>query len=123
LVRFFISLFLVTAVIGGVVLLGVDLGYFTKPSFFETTLLLLLFSTGIIYRYLYKANNSGFFVQLYLLTMTLKLLFYCTYIFIIVHKDKNAAFGNVVFFMTTYILFTSLEIGFLHTKVSRKTKS
>jgi hypothetical protein len=90
------------------------------PSFFYQTLIFLVFSTGVIYGYLYKAGSTGFFVQLYLLTMAVKMLAYGAYIFIIVHQDKQGAFANVVFFMIIYGLFTALEIGFLYRKITHR---
>jgi hypothetical protein len=122
LVKFFASLIAVAAAIAGLVLIGANGGYFSKPSFFFKTLLFLLFSTSLIYVYLYKAKNQSFFIQLYLLTMAVKLLAYCAYILIVILHDKRAAIGNVIFFMVTYFVFTSLEIGFLYAKISRKNR-
>jgi hypothetical protein len=117
--KFFFYLFLTALIITGCLFLGIEHGYFNRPSFFLKTLLLLVFSTSIIYTYLYKADKPGFFLQLYMLTMVVKLLAYCSYVLIIVRSDKTAAFSNVIFFMITYFVFTALEIGFLYKKVSR----
>jgi hypothetical protein len=90
------------------------------PSFFFQTLIFLVFSTAVIYAYLQKAATPGFFVQLYLLTMAVKLLAYSAYNFIIVLRDKQGAFANVVFFMLMYGLFTALEIAFLYRKITHR---
>jgi len=89
-----------------------------QPSFFYQTLIFLVFSTGLIYRYLYKASRPEFFVQLYLLTMAVKILAYGVYAYIMISKDAAGAALNVVFFMITYFCFTALEITFLYRKIS-----
>ncbi|MBT1699818.1 hypothetical protein KK083_23220 [Fulvivirgaceae bacterium PWU4] len=116
--RFFIALLLTAAVIAATVLLAASSGYFAKPSFFLKTLILLTFATGMIYVYLYKANKPEFFLQLYLLTMVVKLLAYCAYNLVMIISDRAAATGNVVFFMVTYFVFTILEVGFLYRKIT-----
>jgi hypothetical protein len=120
--RFFIALLLTAVAIAAVVLLAASSGYFIKPSFFLKTLVLLTFSTAVIYVYLYKASKPEFFLQLYLLTMVVKLLAYCAYNLVMILKDKPAAVGNVIFFMVTYFLFTLLEIGFLYRKIAGGNK-
>ena len=93
---------------------------FQAPSFFLSTLLLLAVSTGVIYRYLHKADSGVFFVQMYLLTMVIKVLAYGAYNLIMILRDKASAVENVVFFMLTYFIFTALEIGFLHRKIDTR---
>jgi hypothetical protein len=90
------------------------------PSFFFETLIFLVFSTGVIYAYLYKAATPGFFVQLYLLSMSVKLLAYGAYNFIVILQDRPGAGANVVFFMIAYGLFTALEIAFLYRKITHR---
>jgi hypothetical protein len=90
------------------------------PSFFYQTLIFLLFSTIVIYAYLYKVSKPDYFVQLYLLTMAVKLLGYGAYVYFMITGDGNGAIANVVFFMTTYFIFTTLEIVFLYHKNSSK---
>lgn len=115
-------LLLTAAVIAATVLLAASSGYFAKPSFFLKTLILLTFATGMIYVYLYKANKPEFFLQLYLLTMVVKLLAYCAYNLVMIISDRAAATGNVVFFMVTYFVFTILEVGFLYRKITGRDK-
>jgi hypothetical protein len=123
LIRFFISLAVATAVVAGVVQLGADRGWFECPSFFVMTLVFLVFSTSVIFVYLYKANKPTFFLQLYLFSMVLKLLAYCGYNFMMILNDRASAVGNVVFFMVTYFLFTVVEIMFLYWKISGQNPS
>jgi hypothetical protein len=97
-------------------------GYFVKPSFFLTTLLLLFLVTTIIFLYLYNAKKPQFFLQLYLFTMLMKLVLYCVYNFIMVTRHPKGAMGNVVFFMATYFVFTALEIVFLYRKIASNSR-
>lgn len=88
------------------------------PSFFYQTLIFLVFTTTTIFVYLYKVNKPDFFVQLYLLTMAVKLVAYGAYNLLMVLKDKSGAAENVVFFMILYLVFTTLEIVFLYRKIT-----
>jgi hypothetical protein len=118
--KFFISLFISGALLGGITLFGVGEGAFGKPSFFFQTLIFLIFSTGLLFVYLFKANKPDFFLQLYLLSMTVKLLAYCSYCLIVILKDRSGAIENVVFFMVCYFVFTVIEIGFLYRKINSR---
>jgi hypothetical protein len=119
LIRFVIVLLTSAAIIAGATWLASQQHWLPLPSFFFQTLILLAFSTLLIYRYLYKAEKSEFFVQLYLLTMTVKLLAYGVYNVFVVLQDKAGATANVVFFMAVYAIFTFLEITFLYRRISR----
>ncbi|HEY0653952.1 MAG TPA: hypothetical protein VGD65_12525 [Chryseosolibacter sp.] len=121
--RFLLALLVVAAVVWAVVSYGAVQGYFQRPSFFIQTLIFLTFSTALVFFYLYTAEKPGFFVQLYLLTMAVKLLAYLVFCFVMISNDKPSAVGNVVFFMATYFLFTALEIGFLYRKISGQKPS
>ena len=116
--RFFISLFAAAAFIALVTLFGVDQGMITRPTFLYKTLVILVLTTGIIFVYLYTARKPQFFLQLYLLTMVVKLLAYCAYNLVMVLSDRASAIENVVFFMVVYFVFTFLEIAFLYRKIS-----
>lgn len=109
--------------IGGSTLLGSHYHYFGLPSFFYHTVIFLLFSTGFIFVYLYRDNNPATFLRSYLLTMVVKILAYLAFVLIMIIKDRAGAFGNVVFFMTVYFIFTGLEIGFLFHKINRPGKT
>lgn len=117
-IKFFIALIILTAVIMTSGLVATAYQYWTQPSFFFPTLILLASATGILYVYLDKAA-SGLFVQLYLLTIAVKILAFGAYIIVVVLDDKACALENVVFFMISYFAFTALEIGFLYRKKTR----
>lgn len=90
------------------------------PSYFYQTLIFLIVTTIVIYRYLKRAEKPEFFVQLYLLTMAVKLLAYGAYNIVMIMDDKSGANKNVLFFMLLYVVFTALEIAFLYHKISGK---
>jgi hypothetical protein len=103
-------------------LLGLNKGFFTRPSFFPEILLFLVFTTLVIYIYLSKAGSPAIFVRLYLLLLMLKLVAYGVFLFIIILKDRAAIRANVTFFLVTYFVFTVLEIGFLYHKINHRTR-
>jgi len=115
LIRFLITLVVCACVIAGCSFLLAQI----QPSFFYQTLIFLVFSTAVIYQYLYKIDKPDFFVQLYLLTMAVKLLAYGVYNVFVILEDKPGAVANVVFFMIVYFIFTALEIAFLYRKITR----
>ena len=115
-IRFTILLAGITALIGACGLAARHFGVIHGlPTFFIPTLVLLAFTTSVIYVYLDKSGDA-IFVQLYLLTIAVKILAYGAYVFIMAYKDQQGAFMNVVFFLVIYFLFTALEIAFLYRK-------
>jgi hypothetical protein len=89
----------------------------TLPPYMWQTLIFLNLTTGIIFYYLIKSDKS-LFVQLYLLTMVIKLFAYAGYNVIIIMLDRENAGANVGFFLVTYLIFTTLELLFLYRKIS-----
>jgi hypothetical protein len=118
LIRFFVALFVVATAIVSMMLIIISKGLIQKPSFFFETTVLLVFSTGLIFTYLFKTAKPDFFVQLYLLTMAVKLLAYGAYNLLMILDDSAGAPLNVVYFMISYFIFTALEITFLYRKIS-----
>jgi hypothetical protein len=115
LIKFIIALLAAALGLAAIVFFSVHQNWLEKlPSFFYQTLFFLMFSTAVIYVYLYKVNKPDYFVQLYLLTMAVKLLGYGAYVYFMITGDRKDAFSNVVFFMVSYFLFTTLEIVFLY---------
>jgi predicted membrane channel-forming protein YqfA (hemolysin III family) len=98
---------------------GFRQGFISRlPSFlYETTWLVAIF-TAVIFVYLYRSSKSGYFVQLYLLSMVVKLLACFAYNLIMITADRPGAILNVLYFLLVYVLFTAVEIGFLYRKIS-----
>ena len=117
--RFLIVLIGVAALIGGAFWLAQNQGLLsTLPSFLLQTLIFLVFGTVVIYQYLIRAKKPELFIQLYLFTMAVKLFAYGAYCWIMIVQDRVGAMMNVTFFMTLYVVFTGLEIGFLFRRIS-----
>lgn len=118
--RFFLFLLIAALLVGVGTLAGAAYSMFAKPTFFVQTLIFLVFSTGLLFVYLYKADKPEYFVQFYLLSMTLKLLAYCCYCLVIIFEDRSGAISNMAFFIVCYFIFTALEIGFLYRKINAR---
>jgi hypothetical protein len=102
-----------------VTLMAVSLSWVVSiPSFFYQTLILLVTTTLVIYRYLIRIRQPDFFVQLYLLTIAVKLLTYGGYVTWMIMDDKPGAISNVAVFLALYVAFTIVEIAFLYRKIS-----
>ncbi|MGC1243083.1 MAG: hypothetical protein WA874_15950 [Chryseosolibacter sp.] len=89
------------------------------PSFLFETTWFMAFATTVIFVYLYKPRQPSFFVQLYLLSMAVKLVAFFAYNLIMVLDDRGGAVANVLYFLSVYFLFTAVEIGFLYKRISR----
>lgn len=111
--RFFFVLTLAAGALWGILEALINYGGFSRPSYSFEILALLYSATLIIYYYLYRVSENTF-VQLYLLTMAVKILAYASFALLMVMNDKPGAVSNVVFFLLAYLLFTALEIGFLY---------
>jgi hypothetical protein len=119
LIRFIAALLITSFLLAGMTYLVVHGRYLEEfPSYFWTTLIFLNFSTLIIFFYLIRAG-SGTLIQLYLLTMVLKLFAYCGYNLLIILRDRENAGINVGFFMIAYLIFTTLELVFLYRRIGR----
>jgi hypothetical protein len=114
-VRFIVVLLVVASLIVGIVLISVS----ERPQFLYQTVVFLFLTTTGLYHYLLKTKQQrpDYFVQLYLLTMVVKMIASGTYLFVMVWGQPNPI-PDVVLFMVVYFVFTALEIGFLYRKVN-----
>lgn len=112
----FILTLLVTAI--GIVAFTLTTSY-PQPVFLYQTLIFLLLTTAGLYYYLVKTRQQrpDYFVQIYLLTMVVKMIASGIYLFVMVWGQPNPI-PDVVLFMVVYFVFTALEIGFLYRKVN-----
>ena len=90
----------------------------TQPEHAYQTLIFLFLTTGGLYRFLLKTKQErpDYFVQLYLLTLVIKIIASSVYLFTMVIGHPDPA-RDVVFFIAVYFVFTALEIGFLYSRV------
>jgi hypothetical protein len=114
--KFLITLSLVTLFILALAFWGME----ALPAYFYHTLIFLFLATAGLYRFLIKINEEQphHFVQLYLLTLVMKLMASSVYLFMIVKSEPEPA-QDVVFFLAVYFVFTALEIGFLYGRIIR----
>ncbi|MGC3945893.1 MAG: hypothetical protein QM762_15445 [Chryseolinea sp.] len=100
------------------IMLSAQLGWIeTAPSYSIQTALVLAVFTLVIYRYLYRLEKPETFILIYLLSMTVKLIAYGIYVVLMIIDDKPGANANVLFFLILYVVFTALEVAFLHRKI------
>jgi hypothetical protein len=83
------------------------------PSFALEILFFLAGSTLVIFYILIRRAEAESFTQSYLLSIVLKILVYGTFIFVLIFMDSSEATVNTAFFITSYLLFTALEVAFL----------
>lgn len=112
--KFILTLSAVTLAILVIALLGIE----RQPVFLYQTLIFLFITTAGLFRFLLKTKEEkpDFFVQLFLLTLVIKLIASSVYLFIIVKNVAQPA-SDIVFFMAIYTVFTALEIAFLYKRV------
>jgi hypothetical protein len=117
--RFFVGLGTLMILLWVIGVLCVQMGMLsTLPGLFWEILIFQAFSTTILFLYLYRAQ-SNFFVQLYLLTMIIKLLAYGGFAVFVILADRPGALLNIGFFLISYLLFTLLELVILYPKINR----
>lgn len=102
----------------GLALLARQYHWVTCPTYFYEILAFTSLTTLILFSFLHRVKQPGMFIQLYLLSMVVKLLGSGIFIFIVALKDKAGAASNAGFFLFSYILYTALEVGFLYRQKS-----
>jgi hypothetical protein len=112
--KFIIALAATALVLLGVLQLCIYNHWLDNAPSFSRESIALLFITNLIIFYYLNRLSKDIFVQLYLLSMTLKILAYASFILIIILKNKDGAPANVVFFLIAYSIFTALEVAFLY---------
>jgi len=96
-------------------------GLTTVPSFLYESTWLLAMVTSVIVLYVYRAAGD-YFVRFYLLSLAVKLLACAGYCLWMIRDDPSGAMANVIYFLTIYLLFTTLEIAFLYREITRRTR-
>jgi hypothetical protein len=112
--------FLITLSVTALGILALSLfGMDRQLEFLYQTLVFLFLATAGLFRFLLKTKQErpDYFVQLYLLTLVIKIVASSVYLFVMVIGQPEPA-RDVVFFMGVYFVFTALEIGFLYKRVN-----
>jgi hypothetical protein len=119
LTRFLIACLALTLIFTGLwfVLINSGLVQYSGSLFWQIQIF-VVFSTGLLFIYLYKARREHF-VQLYLLTMVVKLLAYGGFAIFIILEDQTNARVNIGLFLSYYVVYTLLELVFLFPKINR----
>ena len=118
-IRFVAVVLAVAISVALLVLVSVSMGWIdAAPSYYLQSLIILAAFTVVIYRYLDRLKSPEIFVQIYLLSMGVKLLAYGVYVVLMIMDDKPGANDNVVFFLILYVIFTALEVVFLYRKIA-----
>lgn len=119
--RFILALLLCATVLITGVFLALHFEWIQlKPSFFSEILIFLFIVTLVIFRYLNKVSKPDYFVQLFLLTLVVKILAAFALALVMIIYDPAGVQANVVFLLIAYTLFTALETAFLFRQTARK---
>jgi hypothetical protein len=103
----------------GFVWMGAGMGWFVMPSSAILIISISIVITAAIYTILTKTANPQSFVNVYLLTIVMKMGFYLALLVVIRFLDPLSLFPNALFLVVAYLLFTALEVGVLFVKVNR----
>lgn len=120
---FAVTVALITVALWGTTALLVFFSLIEKaPSFMGVILLVLSFSTLLIYYLLQRVKpaDSMDFVKNFLLSIVLKLIMGGVLIMILINLDSEGANGNALFFMISYFVFTSAEVTTIYLKKSKE---
>lgn len=90
-------------------------------SFWIGTLSVMAVSFIVIFSFLRQTilHRRDSFTRNYLLTIVLKMLLLGIFIFLVLKFDPKNLFFNAVFFLTTYFVFTGIELLFLYKELRR----
>ena len=116
--KFLVYLFLLTTLVVTSVYIGHLQGFFPFPTYGWEIIFYMTFSTALVVNILQKKSGPVLFTQLYILTIVIKIMTGSILILFIIYTDRQGGFRNAILFITTYILYTILEVTFLYRKVN-----
>jgi hypothetical protein len=118
--RVIFYLLLSAALVAAVIIAGNFLAWWNMPTYWIEILAVNFFITVVLYAYLLKVQTQEpqIFTQFYLLSIVLKMVGGLTLITYIVWDAPGEAIGNVVTFISSYFIFTIVEVSSLLKKVS-----
>jgi hypothetical protein len=103
----------------GFVWMGAGKDWFSMPTSALLITAISIITTTTIYTVLVKTANPQAFINVYLLTIVMKLGFYLALLLIIRFIDPQSLTPNALFLVAAYLLFTVLEVGVLFAKVNQ----
>jgi hypothetical protein len=98
---------------------GVDSGWFSQPSLLLELVIINVLVTFVIYRWLIKLQNPQLFINGYLLSIVVKLIFYAGLLLAIRIINPKVLSANAILVLACYLIFTILEVTVLFLKVGR----
>ena len=97
----------------------IQLGEYSTPSLFKEIILLNVLVTFFIYRLLFKISSPQVFVNAYLTSIVVKLLFYSGLLLTIRLVLPQALNPNAILILVCYLIFTAAEVTFLFLKAGK----
>lgn len=98
---------------------GIKSAWFARPTLLIEIIALNVLVTFILYRWLLKIHGTQLFVNGYLLSIVLKLIFYSGVLLTVRIISPQSLSPNAILLMVCYTLFTILEVAVLFLKVGR----
>jgi hypothetical protein len=98
---------------------GVNSGWVSRPTLLAELITINVLMTFVIYRWLSKLQNPQTFVNAYLFSIVVKLIFYTGLLLTIRIISPKVLTANAVLVLACYIIFTALEVAVLFLKVGR----
>lgn len=89
------------------------------PSYAIEITVISIITTASIYLVLVRTANPRLFVNIYLLSIVMKLIFYSGLLLMVRIVAPHSLTPNAVLILFSYLLFTALEVGVLFAKVNR----
>lgn len=99
--------------------MGAGKGWFSMPTYALQITIISVITTASIYMVLARTAKPQLFVNLYLLTIVMKLIFYSALLLMMRLISPQSLEPNAILILAAYLLFTFLEVGVLFAKVNR----
>ena len=94
--------------------------WFVPPTFSNPIIIFLTVSTVGLYGFISRQRTlrPQDFVKVYLGTTVLRILFFGTFIFLLIRMNPSGARANATLFLAGYFLFTALEVVVLFCEIN-----
>jgi hypothetical protein len=110
---------LVCGVLLAAVWIGSSLGWFLRPTHFIEMAIITMITSAYLYRMLANMTRPQVFVNVYLATVAMKLVFFSVLLFVLRFLEPDTLVPNAIFMLVAYVIFTALEVVVLFKKVNR----
>jgi hypothetical protein len=112
---------LIASVVGLIIYFLVQAGAsnagFSRPTLTTEIILMNVLITAGIYWWLSRPAAPLLFVNSYLLSIVMKLIFYSSFLLMVRLMSSQSLYGNAVLVLICYFIFTILEVAVLFLKV------